>query len=254
MRLVKGSASVWTTASHIINPCVAQMESCTRTIVSSIGPPVSKGSGSPFCTARSASTKVRAEQCVLISATTNFSGELDSFSHLWLNLGYLLPTMTKTFNGAKLKQFYNNEWVSIITSLDLISAVASYNTYLLKHQYIIYIIYYIIGIKPKNFSCRAACQAQAGGGTPVLIFPRSRTNVRIDWNLIILGLCKQGLSFVKWDIREVRLTDTLTFCSKAKGNNCKLFTDNIFIIFMSESLHKLHRLTLHQHEDLIWIP
>lgn len=61
MRLAKGSASAWTTANHIINLCVGQMGSCTRTIVSSIGPPVSEGSGSPSCTVRSASTKVRAE-------------------------------------------------------------------------------------------------------------------------------------------------------------------------------------------------
>lgn len=132
-----------------------------------------------------------------------------------------------------------------------------FNTYLFTALYIAST--YTISIKSKNFSCIRACyKAQAGGGTAVLMFPMCRTNVRIDWKLIILGPCKQGLSFVKWDIGEVRLTDTLTLCSKAKGNNCKLFTDNIFIIFISESLHKLHRLslliTLHQPEDLIWIP
>lgn len=65
MRLVKGTVNAWTTANHIINLCVGRMGSCTRTIASSIGPPVSKASGSPSCTVRSASTKVRAEQCIL---------------------------------------------------------------------------------------------------------------------------------------------------------------------------------------------
>lgn len=36
----------------------------------------------------------------------------------------------KTFNEAKLKQFYNNEWVSIVT------AVVNYNTYLFTELYI----------------------------------------------------------------------------------------------------------------------
>lgn len=118
-------------------------------------------------------------------------------------------------------------WVSIVTSLGLISAVADYNTYLLTALYIAST--YIISVKSQNFSCSTACfKTQAGAGTAVLIFPMSSTNVRIDWKLIIVGPRKQSLSFVKWDIREVRLTDTLTLCSKAKGNNCKLFTDSIF--------------------------
>lgn len=91
MRLVKGSASAWTTANHIINLCVAQMGSCTRTIVSSIGPPVSMGSASPSCTLRSASTKVRDEQCFLTLAIANVSGKLRFFSHSWLDLDYLWP-------------------------------------------------------------------------------------------------------------------------------------------------------------------
>ncbi|KAF3838758.1 hypothetical protein F7725_010526 [Dissostichus mawsoni] len=42
MRLAKGSASAWIIVNRTINPCAAQMESCTRTIVSSTGPPVSR--------------------------------------------------------------------------------------------------------------------------------------------------------------------------------------------------------------------
>lgn len=60
MRLVKGSVSAWITVNHTINPCAVQMGSCTRTTVSSTGPPVSEDTGLPSCTVRSASTKVRA--------------------------------------------------------------------------------------------------------------------------------------------------------------------------------------------------
>lgn len=61
MRLVKGTVSVWITANHTINLCVVQMGSCTRTIVSSTGPLVSKDTELPSCTVRSAFTKVRAQ-------------------------------------------------------------------------------------------------------------------------------------------------------------------------------------------------
>lgn len=60
MRLVKGSVSAWITVNHTINQCAVQMESCTRTTVSSTGPPVSEDTKFPSCTVRSASTKVRA--------------------------------------------------------------------------------------------------------------------------------------------------------------------------------------------------
>lgn len=60
MRLVKGSVSAWITVNHTINLCAVQMGSCTRTTVSSTGPPVSEHTGLPSCTVRSASTKVRA--------------------------------------------------------------------------------------------------------------------------------------------------------------------------------------------------
>ena len=60
MRLDKESASAWITVNHIINPCVVQMGSCTRTIVSSTGPPASEDTRLPSCTVRSVSTKVRA--------------------------------------------------------------------------------------------------------------------------------------------------------------------------------------------------
>lgn len=59
-RLDKESASAWITVNHIINPCAVQMGSCTRTIVSSTGPPASEDTRLPSCTVRSASTKVRA--------------------------------------------------------------------------------------------------------------------------------------------------------------------------------------------------
>ncbi|KAF7663162.1 hypothetical protein LDENG_00217600 [Lucifuga dentata] len=59
MRLAKGSASVWSTASHITNPFVVQMGSSTKTTVSSIALPVLEDAGLPSCTARSASIKVR---------------------------------------------------------------------------------------------------------------------------------------------------------------------------------------------------
>lgn len=60
MRLSKGSVSAWTTANRTINQCAVPMGSCTRTTVSFTGPPVSGDTGLPSCTARSASTKVRA--------------------------------------------------------------------------------------------------------------------------------------------------------------------------------------------------
>lgn len=85
---------------------------------------------------------------------------------------------TKTLNEAYLKQLHNNECVSIVTSLDLISAVANYNTYLFTALYSHYTGY---SIKSMNCSCSTACyQAQAGVADAVLIFPMSRTNVTID--------------------------------------------------------------------------
>lgn len=60
MRPAKGSVSAWITVNHTINLCAVQMESCTRTIVSSTGPLVLEDTGLPSCTVRSASTKVRA--------------------------------------------------------------------------------------------------------------------------------------------------------------------------------------------------
>lgn len=87
---------------------------------------------------------------------------------------------------------------SLVTSLDLISAVANYNTFSCTTLFYSINIMYIISIKSKTFSCGTACsKTQAGGATAVFIFPMSRTNVRIDWKLCIHGLCKQGLSFVK---------------------------------------------------------
>ncbi len=65
MRLAKGSVSAWITVNRTINPCAAQMGSCTRTIVSSTGPPVSEDTGLPSCTVRSASTKVRPHMTLL---------------------------------------------------------------------------------------------------------------------------------------------------------------------------------------------
>lgn len=59
-RPVKGSAGAWITASRTTNPCAVQTGSCTKTIVSSTGPPASEGRRLPSCTARSASIKVRA--------------------------------------------------------------------------------------------------------------------------------------------------------------------------------------------------
>lgn len=60
MRPNKGSASVWITANHTTNLCVAQMGNCTRTTVSSIGLLVSEVTRLPSCTARNAIIKVRA--------------------------------------------------------------------------------------------------------------------------------------------------------------------------------------------------
>ena len=58
MRPAKGIASAWITVNRTTSPCAARTGSCTRTTASSTGPRASEDTGSPSCTARSASTKV----------------------------------------------------------------------------------------------------------------------------------------------------------------------------------------------------